>query len=57
MFVFVWRDLKVRYRQTVFGALWAVMQPVLLMVVFTISVGWWLSGRSEPSRTPNPSRS
>ena len=39
MFFFVWRDLKVRYRQTVFGALWAVMQPVLLMVVFTISVG------------------
>jgi lipopolysaccharide transport system permease protein len=39
MFFFVWRDLKVRYRQTVFGALWAVMQPVLLMVVFTVSVG------------------
>lgn len=39
MYFFVWRDLKVRYRQTVFGALWAVMQPVLLMVVFTVSVG------------------
>lgn len=39
MFFFVWRDLKVRYRQTVFGALWAVMQPVLLMLVFTFSVG------------------
>lgn len=39
MFFFVWRDLKVRYRQTVFGALWAVMQPVLLMIVFTVSVG------------------
>ncbi len=39
MFFFVWRDLKVRYRQTVFGALWAVMQPVLLMLVFTMSVG------------------
>jgi lipopolysaccharide transport system permease protein len=32
-------DLKVRYRQTVFGALWAVLQPVLLMVIFTVSVG------------------
>ena len=39
MFFFVWRDLKVRYRQTVFGALWAVMQPVLLMLIFTVTVG------------------
>jgi lipopolysaccharide transport system permease protein len=39
MFFFVWRDLKVRYRQTVFGALWAVMQPVILMAIFTVSVG------------------
>ena len=37
--LFVWRDLKVRYRQTVFGASWAVLQPVLLMLVFTASVG------------------
>jgi lipopolysaccharide transport system permease protein len=39
MYFFVWRDLKVRYRQTVFGASWAVMQPVLLMLVFTATVG------------------
>ena len=39
MFFFIWRDLKVRYRQTVFGAAWAVMQPVLLMLIFTMSVG------------------
>jgi lipopolysaccharide transport system permease protein len=31
-----WRDVKVRYRQTVVGVLWAVLQPFLLMVVFTI---------------------
>jgi lipopolysaccharide transport system permease protein len=31
-----WRDVKVRYRQTVIGALWAVVQPFLLMVVFSI---------------------
>jgi lipopolysaccharide transport system permease protein len=35
----VWRDLKVRYKQTVFGALWAVLQPVLLMIVFTLFLG------------------
>ena len=31
-----WRDIKVRYKQTVLGALWAILQPVLLMVVFTV---------------------
>jgi lipopolysaccharide transport system permease protein len=39
MFFLVWRDLKVRYRQTVFGALWAVLQPIILMLIFTVSVG------------------
>jgi len=34
-----WRDLKVRYKQTVFGVLWAVLQPVTYMVVFTIFFG------------------
>lgn len=32
----VWRDVKVRYKQTVLGAAWAVLQPALMMVVFTI---------------------
>jgi lipopolysaccharide transport system permease protein len=31
-----WRDIKVRYKQTVLGALWAVLQPVAAMCVFTI---------------------
>ena len=35
----VWRDIKVRYQQTALGALWAVMQPVLLMVVFAVFLG------------------
>jgi len=35
----VWRDLKVRYKQTAFGAAWAVLQPVLLMLVFTAFLG------------------
>jgi lipopolysaccharide transport system permease protein len=39
LYFFVWRDLKIRYRQTVFGASWAVMQPFLLMLIFTVSVG------------------
>ena len=39
LYFFAWRDLKVRYKQTVIGAAWAVLQPVLLMVVFTIFFG------------------
>jgi lipopolysaccharide transport system permease protein len=37
--IFVWRDLKVRYRQTVVGVLWAVLQPFLTMVIFSIFFG------------------
>jgi len=33
------RDIKVRYKQTVLGASWAILQPVLTMVVFTIFFG------------------
>lgn len=39
LFFFVWRDVKVRYKQTVLGALWAVLQPLLTMVIFTIFFG------------------
>ncbi len=35
----VWRDLKVRYKQTVLGVSWAVLEPFLTMVVFTIFFG------------------
>jgi len=36
---FIWRDIKVRYKQTVLGAAWAILQPVLAMVIFTIFFG------------------
>ena len=36
LFFLVWRDVKVRYKQTILGAAWAVLQPALMMVVFTI---------------------
>lgn len=35
----VWRDIKIRYAQTVLGAGWAILQPLLTMVVFTIIFG------------------
>jgi lipopolysaccharide transport system permease protein len=39
LYFLAWRDIKVRYKQTVIGAAWAVLQPVLLMVVFTVFFG------------------
>jgi lipopolysaccharide transport system permease protein len=39
LYFLVWRDLKVRYRQTALGAAWAVLQPLLTMIVFTIFFG------------------
>jgi len=32
----VWRDIKVRYRQTLLGGLWAILQPLIAMIVFTL---------------------
>jgi lipopolysaccharide transport system permease protein len=36
LYFLVWRDVKVRYKQTAIGALWAILQPVLLMILFSI---------------------
>jgi lipopolysaccharide transport system permease protein len=38
-YILAWRDFKVRYKQTVIGALWALLRPLLTMVVFTIVFG------------------
>lgn len=39
LYFFIWRDLKVRYKQTVLGAAWAVLQPLATMVVFSLFFG------------------
>jgi lipopolysaccharide transport system permease protein len=39
LYFLVWRDLKVRYKQTLLGALWIVVQPVISMLVFSILFG------------------
>ena len=39
VFFMIWRDIKVRYKQTLLGALWAVIQPVMTMLVFTFIFG------------------
>ena len=39
LYFLVWRDVKVRYKQTALGAAWAIIQPVMTMVVFSIFFG------------------
>jgi lipopolysaccharide transport system permease protein len=38
-YFFVWRDIKIRYKQTVIGAAWAVLQPLATMLVFSLFFG------------------
>ncbi len=39
LYIFVWRDIKVRYKQTAVGVAWAVFQPLFTMLIFTIFFG------------------
>ena len=39
VYFFAWRDIKVRYKQTVMGALWAIIQPFFTMVIFSLFFG------------------
>ncbi len=47
LFFLVWRDIKVRYKQTLIGAGWAVFQPLMTMLIFTVIFGVVLSVPSE----------
>ena len=39
LYFLIWRDVKVRYKQTVLGAIWAIIQPFFTMVVFSLVFG------------------
>lgn len=52
LYFLVWRDLKVRYKQTVLGAAWAIIQPFFTMVVFSIFFG--RLGRIPSEGVPYP---
>ena len=39
LFFLTWRDVKVRYKQTALGAAWAILQPLFMMLIFTIFFG------------------
>lgn len=38
-YFFTWRDIKIKYKQTVLGFLWAILQPLLMMTIFTLFFG------------------
>ena len=39
LYFFVWRDIKIRYKQTILGASWAIIQPLFTMVIFSLFFG------------------
>ena len=39
LYFLTWRDVKVRYKQTLLGAAWAILQPLLTMLIFTLLFG------------------
>ena len=39
LYFFVWRDIKVRYKQTVLGGIWVILQPLMPMIMFSIIFG------------------
>jgi lipopolysaccharide transport system permease protein len=45
LYFLTWRDIKIRYKQTVLGAAWALLQPAFMMLIFTLVFGR-LAGRS-----------
>jgi lipopolysaccharide transport system permease protein len=52
LYFFAWRDVKVRYKQTLLGASWAVLQPLLTMLIFTIFFGRMAGIGSEGAPYP-----
>jgi lipopolysaccharide transport system permease protein len=53
LYFLTWRDIKVRYKQTVLGAAWAILQPLLTMVVFSLFFGQ-LAGIQPEGDVPYP---
>jgi lipopolysaccharide transport system permease protein len=47
LYFLVWREVKVRYKQTVIGIAWAVLRPVLTMLIFTVVFGHFAAIPSE----------
>src|SRR4051812_4086188 len=51
-YFFTWRDVKVKYKQTVLGVLWVVLQPLLTVLIFSLFFGTRL--KDLPTEIPYP---
>src|SRR6266436_10397088 len=47
LYFLIWRDIKVRYKQTAVGAAWAIIQPLFMMLIFALFFGRFLRIPSE----------
>jgi len=54
LYFLTWRDVKVRYKQTVLGAAWAILQPLMTMVVFSIFFGHFAGLNTKTAGVPYP---
>jgi lipopolysaccharide transport system permease protein len=52
LFFLIWRDITVRYKQTALGPAWAILQPLILMLIFTFVFGRF--GKLDPQQFPFP---
>jgi len=50
----VWKDLRARYRNTIMGFVWAVLQPLLLMLILTVVFGVIFSGKVRLAESEHP---
>ncbi len=46
-YFFTWRDIKVKYKQTVLGFLWAILQPLIMTMLFSFSLGKIISNNTQ----------
>ena len=53
-YFFTWRDIKVKYKQSLLGFSWAVLQPLILMVIMTVLFGNMLGMEQKTGSTPYP---
>jgi lipopolysaccharide transport system permease protein len=54
LYFLVWRDVKVRYKQTALGIAWAILQPLATMLIFTLFFGRWVGLEQKTGGVPYP---
>lgn len=50
----IWRDISIRYKQTILGSAWAILQPLLMMLIFTFIFGRYVANNNPSITVPYP---